>query len=317
MSKQNIANIKVQPMYVYISSDQKQKEQVTCVADVEGNLFGKYFVLHTTVGGNYAVYLDDTTIADANDYNDPVLPTAGWTAVRVAIAENDSATAIAGKIKTALDAITPAKWTITATGKVLTIEHAANGYAHPARDAVKTLGKTGFSFKALALGLAETSLGAIEGDIVLSGMEQTVKEVMTHATGETPQDEKTTGYSKPELAMTLMEFDQASIKRIMVMTGGQTMLPEIEDAKEVVGYGMTLLGGAKPTFKLRMHPVALDDADTSEDITFWKSAFSMESFTFSGTEFSTVPVTASIYPDSTKPKLIEFFGMGSMDWLTA
>ncbi|MEN0059513.1 MAG: hypothetical protein AAGB31_11810 [Bdellovibrio sp.] len=317
MSKQDVANIKIKPMYVYLSADSKQTEQVTCVADVEGSLFGNYFALHTPAGENHAVYLDDATVVDSEDYLLPVLPGSGWTATRVAIAEDDSATAIAGKIKTALLAVSGSPWTVVQSGKVLIITHATEGYAHPARDAIKTAKKTGFSFAVKAIGFAEISLGAIEGDIQLTGMEQNVKEVQTHATGETVQSEITTGYSKPELGFSLMEFDKAAIKRAMVMVGGQTMLPEIEDAEEVVGYGMTLMGGSKPTFKLRLHPVALDDADTSEDITFWKAAIGLESFTFSGTEFSTIPVTASIYPDSTKPKSIEFFSMGSTEWLSA
>lgn len=314
---QNIENIKIRPMRVYIGSNDKQKEVITCRADVSGDLFGKYFVIHTPAGENYAVYLDDETVVVPGSYLKPTLPTTGWTDVRVAIASGESATGVASAIKTALEAISGSKFTCVASGKTVTVTHSAAGYAHPCRDAVISAKKTQFAFKAVKLGMVETSIGAIEGDIEISGMEQTVKEIMTHATGETAQAEITTGYSKPEMKFNQFEFDKVAIKRALILSGGQTMLPEIEDAQEVVGYGTTGMAGQKPQYKMRLHPVDMDANDNSEDWTIWKAAFNLESFTFSGTEFSTIPLTASMYPDATKPKMIEFFAIGSTDWMTS
>lgn len=313
---QNVENVKINPMYVLVGSDEKQKQQILTRADLAGDLFGQYICIHDADGGNHLIYFDDVTEVIPANFLEPDFPSTGWTSHRVPIAENASSTAVATALKTAILAIT-GKFTATSFGKIVTYECSAKGYAHPGRDAIPTASRTGFAFRLLKVGFAEISIGAIDGDIEVSGLEQSLKEIMTHATGESAQGEIVTGYSKPEISFTQMEVDKSGLQRALVLAGGQTVLPEIEGAEVAMGYGPTAMGTQKPQFKVRLHPVANDAADRSEDLTIWKASFNLDGLKYSGTEFQTVPLKGSIYPDTTKIKTLQYFAMGDTSWMEA
>lgn len=309
MEAYNIEKIGIRKMNVFLSSDKKQKQLVICRADKAGSLFGKYFVAHDADGGNHAFYLDDVAVTDPENYQKPTLPSTGWTDHRVAIAQNASATQIAAALKTAFDAVT-GKFAATATGKNLIVELGKLGYAHPMRDALVDAKTTGFGFRVIDIGFSRISIGAIEGDIEISGMTQTEKDIQIHQEGETSLGKVISGYNNPEFKCNQYETDKESIKRALLMVGGQTILPEIEDADESVGYGPVSLGGQKPFLKVELVPVEADEADKSENWTIWKAQFNLESFTFARTEFATIPLTGTMFPDNTKPKAIQFYLIG-------
>ncbi|MBO9668517.1 MAG: hypothetical protein J7501_17095 [Bdellovibrio sp.] len=303
MEYQNVDNVKIQPMRVVLGDNVKQVQKLTCRADVAGDLAGKWFVVHTPTE-NYMVWFNSGT----DDAPEEVM---GWTLVEIVLVPGDSATALAGKIATALGALAT-KFTAVASGRNVTISCVAAGYAHPMRDAWVDTNKVGFACRVMVLGFTEVSAGAIKDTIEISGMTPKVKPITTHATGETEQGEVITGFDKPSLKFNFYEFDAEAIKRAMIISGGQTVLPEIEDAQVLMGHGTAAMGGSKTTVKVKLHPVDLDDADRSMDWTVWKAAFAVDSFKFSGTEFADIPVTASVYPDNKKPKPIQFFAIGDV-----
>lgn len=306
MEYQNVDNVVIQPMRVILGDNTMLVQKITCRADVAGDLTSKHFVLHTPTE-NHVFWFDDGVVTD------PTFPT-GWVVHPIVFADDDSATSIATKVAAVIAALT-GKFTATASGKVVTVTNTAAGYAHAGRDAYEEAKRCGFAFKITTLGFAEVSAGAIKDDIEISGMTSKSKEILTHATGETVQGEIITGYDKPTLKLNFYEFNKAAIKRALILAGGQTMLPELEDATEIIGYGQTSLGSAKPTIKVRLHKVDADDADMSEDWNIWKASVSVDSFKFSGTDFSEIPVSIAIYPDTTKPGLIQFFAIGDVTGL--
>lgn len=310
MEAYNIEKIDIRKMNVFLSNDQKQKMLIICRADKDGDIFGKYLVAHDASGGNHIFYLDDVENTDPLTYEKPNLPSSGWTDHRVPIAKDSSGTVIALALKTAFEGIVGNKFTASVSGKNLTVELGAVGYAHPIRDALKTADKTGFGFRVVNLGFDRVSIGAIEGDIEVSGMEQSVKEIQIHQEGETSLGERVTGYSNPQLTFNAYQTDKDGLKRVLLMVGGQTMLPEIEDAEEAIGYGPTAIGGAKPTFKVELIPTDAGEVEKKDNWTIWKAQFNLEKFTFSRTEFASIPLVAKIYPDKTKPVLLQFLIIG-------
>lgn len=299
----SVENVKIRPMNVLIGDDISQVQKITCVADVEGSLAGKYFIFHEPSGAGHYVWFDDGVADDPE-------PEGTWTAHPVVYVQEDSASVLAGKITAVLAALTT-KFTAVAAGKVITLTCVAKGYAQPARDAVGA-GACSFGFKISTLGFLKTSAGNINGDIEVSGFSVTKAEIKTHATGATVQGEIVTGYNKPTIKMSFYDFAKENIKRALILAGGQTITPEGEDAAELIGYGPTNVGGQSPRVKLTLHPCDLDDSDKSEDWTIWAGSFDLDSFKFSGENFSEIPVTVNIYPDTTKPKMLQFLAIGDV-----
>ena len=296
-----VENIKIQPMRVYIGDDTKQEQKITCAGDVASSLAGTYFLAHTPGGEKHAFWLDNGIIAD--------VVITGWTMHAVIYAPGDSATVLAGKIQAVADALTT-KFDATVSGKVITLTCVEAGYALPARDGADA---TGFAFAVSKLGFAKQEIGNLEGDIEISGFEVSKQEIKTHATGSTVQGEIITGYSKPTMKLNLYDTNKDAIKKAIVLMGGHSLIPEDAGASELIGYGPTSVGGASPTVRLTLHPVNADASEKDQDWNIWKASFNMDSFKFSGENFSSIPLTISIYPDETKPKLMQFFAIGDVE----
>nr|BFD58910.1 hypothetical protein CKG001_10170 [Bdellovibrio sp. CKG001] len=316
MSMYDVTKIKIQRMNVMVSSKVKQKQQITCKADVAGSSFGKYFVAHDADGGNHAFYLDDIAVVDEAQFLKPALPSEGWTEHRVAIASGASGTAIATAIKNAMNLVV-GKFVATSTGRFVEYELGALGYAHPGRDSMVAAKKTGFGFKVISLGFSRTSIGAIEGDIEIAGLEQATKAIQIHQEGETELAKVVTGYTNPTLTFNQFETAKESIERALLMVGGQGILPEFEDSESIVGYGPTLLGAQKPQFRVELVPAGpdVDETDKSGWWTIWKADFNLEKFMFGRTEFSTIPMTATMYPEKSLPPAVQFFAPGDVSKL--
>lgn len=297
-------NIKIKPMLMTIGSNTKQVQKISCVADVGGNLAAKYFLFHEPDGTGHYVWIDTGVTVDP-------APAGTWTAHKLTISSGDSGSVIAGKLNTLIGTLST-KFTATVSGKVVTMTCVANGYASPCRDPLDTTKATGFSFKIDTLGFAKVDAGYLDGDIEISGMKAKIKEILAHSEGETPLGEVITGYEKPVLKFSFKEFDAAAVERALVLAGGHTITPEGADAVKLKGWGPTNTGTQNPRVRITLHPVELDANDLSEDVTFWQASISPSSFKFSGTDFSTIPVEASIYPDKTKPKALQFFAIGDV-----
>lgn len=313
---QNIANIGIRRLTMSIGSAQKHKQTYSFPPDKAGDSFGKYFVVHDSTGGNHAFYFDDVSVVDEEDYLAPELPPTGWTPHRLPIAEGASSTAKATAFKTMLDTLST-KFTPAISGKVVTVEDKAAGFVIPGRDALVNAKKSGVATTILLQGYAKTAVGALSEEVSLGGMESNVKDVLTHATGETSQAKITTGFANPELTFNMLETDDASFQKAMIYIGGGVILPEFEDADLIVGWGTQSMGSAKPQFQISLHPAEAAESETKGDITIWKADFGVDSIAWNPTEFMTMPLKATLYPDTTKPPAMQFWAKGDMAWLAS
>lgn len=291
-----IQNIAVRPMNVTIGKDTMQIQTITCVADVSGSLSAKYFVFHDQAGAKRYAWFNTGSSTDP-------APAGSWTGHSVTITSGATASAVATALAGVLTAVTG--FDATASGSVVTLVATVAGYAQPARDI-----NSGFSFKVTTLGQIAKSAGCIKGDLEISGFEQSKIEITCHASGTTVKDERITGYSKPELAITLQETDKQSLQDILVMYGMPVFTPVGTDKEAVFGYGVANIGGSNPKVLINLHPVELDASDKSQDWNIWTAELGLDTFNFSGENLSEIPAKFSIYPDESKPKGIQFFMIG-------
>lgn len=295
-----IENVKINPMYVYLGVDTAQVQKITCVA---GTLLGgKYFLFHDAAGAKHYAWFNTGSSVDP-------APAGGWNGHEVAVLVGDSAAQVATKLAAILTAVTG--FDATATGSIVELVHTAMGYAQPARD-----GNTLFSFKVTTLGWTKVSAGCVQGDIEITGFEQQKVEVTCHASGTTVKNEIISGYTKPELSLTLQETDKETLKKIMVMYGMGTFTPVGADQVEVFGYGPANVGGSNPKIRISLEPVNPSGGmgDKSENLTIWKAELGLDTFNFSGENISVIPAKFSIYPDESKqPKSIQFYFVGDAE----
>ena len=292
-----LENVKINPHQVLMG---KNTAQVQTVKTAAGTLLGgKYFLLHSPTGKFYVWFNTGSSV-------DPA-PAGGWTGIEVDVLVGDSATQIATKLAAELLAATD--FNATSSGDVVTVTNVANGYAQPARDG-EGVGACVFAFKVTTVGALERVVGCIDGDLEISGFEQTKVEVRCHDTGATVQKEIISGYSNPQIALTLQELDKENLKKILVDAGMSSFTPVGADKQEVFGYGQANLGSSNPRVPVRLHPVSLDDANKSEDWNCWQCELGLDTLTLSGENVSTMPVTLKMFPDNSKPKTIQFFMIG-------
>lgn len=110
------------------------EQTVTTVEDLAKSLNSKYFLLYTTDGDTYYVWIDVD-----NSGVDPMIPDA--TGVEVDIAENDTAADVATAVAAAIDALD--EFSAAAVSDVVTITNAEAGGFDPAEDGAAP---TGFDF---------------------------------------------------------------------------------------------------------------------------------------------------------------------------
>lgn len=297
--------IQIKPMLMTIGTDVKQVQRITCVADIEGSLEGKYFFFHEPGGAGHYVWIDTGST---------VAPTIGgsWTDHKLTIVEGDTGAEIATKLATLISSLNT-KFTAVATGKYCDVTCVADGYASPFRAPIDPTKDPGFAYKVTTLGFVESDAGYLEGDIELSGIKVKSKEITAHSEGETPLGEIITGYEKPILKFAFKETDLGSLERALILAGGHTITPEGADASKLRGWGPSAMGTQLPRVRVKLHPVSLDTADKSEDVVFWQGSFSPDSLKWSGTDFQTFPVEVSIYPDKSKPRDIQYLAIGDVE----
>lgn len=294
----NKANIRIQPMQVLFGQNVAQVQTITCVADVAGASAGKYFLYHDAAKNKKYIWLKVGASVDP-------APAGGWTGTSVTVVSGDSASTIATNLATAM---TASGFTASASGGVVTLTHAAMGYAPPARDS--DISPTGFAFAVIVKGSIEKDVGYTQGEITITGLAKTKDVITAHQTGKTELGDIVTGYGKPELNLILQETDKASLQSYIIAAGGTTYFPEGVGKTETVGYGPEGVGAPTPVLRVRLHPVATGSADMSQDFVFWQAALSIDKFNFAGDKFSEVPCKMPIYPDFSKHGSAQYFIIG-------
>lgn len=294
-----VSNVKVEPMNVVWGTNVAQVSTVTCAADVADSLDGKYFFVYTANNATkYHVWFN-TSVGSATD---PA--PGGSTAVEVALTTGATASAVATAVASALDGL--AGFSATASSSVVTVTNAANGYSTAPHD-----GNSGFSFAVSTEGDTAADVGFLDGNIELS-VSDTFADVMSHQTGADMLTQIITG-KNVTMSFTLKETALSQLRKVVLASGGASITPAGAGTTEVFGLGQSKLFSARETKKLVMHPVVLGASDKSRDLTFWKVALNFESISYSGEELLTVPVTATVYPDTTKNARVNkvVFGDGS------
>lgn len=286
----------LKPQKVYLGKDTAQVQQIKCVVG-------------TSLGAKYMLFFDSAGVKRYAWFNtgasvDPA-PAGGWTGHEVAINSGDTASQVATKLAAVLTAVSG--FDATASGVYVTLTHTVVGYAEPARDGAAA---TGFAFKVTTLGQAKRSLGCLQGDIELAGLEKQMVAVTCHASGTTKQDDIVSGMGEVQVTLNLQETSKAEIEKILQDYGNDSYTPEGADKERIFGLGTGQVGKSVRKTRLEMHPVALEDADKSEDQTFWLCSVNLDTIGYSGENPTVVPVTVMIYPDSSKPKAIAYGMIG-------
>lgn len=296
-----VENIQMEPMDVYIGTDQAQVQKITCVADVASSLNNKYFFFYDSAGAKHYAWFN-VAAAGVN----PAI--AGYTANVVAISAGASASAVATALAAVLTAVT--NFDSTSSGNVVTLTATTNGYATLAHDAQASAGKTNFAFELTTVGDLYEKIGLLDGDIEVSGLSREPVDITAHQTGTSTIGQIFSGFGNPELAVVLKEVTTANIKKLVRYAGG-SYLP-VGGSNELVGSGS--LGQFKgPQYaKVVLHPVRLDTADKTADYCFWKCSVDLDSVSFSGENLLSLPATIRAFNDESKPKAISTWVRG--DW---
>jgi len=297
----NIANVKIQPMFVYLGKDTPQVQAITCVpTSSTSSLAGKYFLFQDAAGAKHYAWFDTGSSVDP-------APAGGWTGHAVSITNPMTAAAVATALAAILTNV--AGFDATASGNVVTLVATAPGFANPARDP-DDVNKSGFAFQLLTVGQIEREAGCIEGEIVVSGLKADTEDIKCQHTGTTVLGKLVKGYPPMEVDFTLNETDKESVKQAFIAAGHYPFLPIGAGQIDTFGFGPTLVGKQVPTIYMRLHPVALDASDRTQDWNFWKAQALLDKFTFSGEKISTIPLKFTVQPDTTKNKEIQFFLIG-------
>ncbi len=291
-----LSNIKVEPMVVTWGESVVQVETITCVADAADSLDGKYFFFYHTDGTKHYCWFNTS----GGGASDPAI--AGATAHAVAITTGDTAAAVAIAVEAVIEAITG--FDSTVSSNVITVTHAAAGYAMPPHD-----GNSGFSFAVVTEGDTSTDLGFVDGDIEIEATEDLV-DVTAHEHGTNVLSQIRTG-KQIAIAINLKETSVAQVMRLFRQGGGQ-YTPAGASGTAVAGWGTSkdfsqTMTQAK---KLTLHPKVLGASDKTRDYTFHLCYPVIESFSFSGENIHMFPVSFKVYPKLTLNDAVEYFSYG-------
>lgn len=283
---------------VSVKWGREECKKVTFVDDVAGSLTDEYFDLNVLdedqVETQYYVLMSGSTPA-----TDPA--PAGKTKITVTYADNDTATVIGGLYVAALAAINV---NVSQSGAEVIVEN-------------KDIGKItlevntnapSFTFEVLSAGLGGDLGKTAEGGTTLTTETQSV-ELKADQTGQIVLGEIYTG-STANLSMSLIEMTKARWETIVGSVTGDVFTPSA--GTRLVGQGTSRLyknlfdlGG-----KLVLHPIRLEKADKTEDITFWKSAPKPSSISYSGQDIQGMEVEFVAYNDESKPSEISLWSQG-------
>lgn len=280
----------------------RQKDTITTVADVAGNLGGTHFLiehvdLNKVITGYYVWF-------DTGSDTDPTV--SGRTGIEVTIASNDTANTVATKIKTALDAVTGAPFSTRVSGAAVTVEVNSIGAVTAPADA-----DSGFTFANVVTG-SMIDLGATTGGIGIAPETSTV-EIKADQTGEQTLDVVATGV-KMKISTNILELEIDQLQEILGNGVGDSFTPT--GGTKVVGQGdsknfKNLSASAR---ELVIRPI--NAADNSRNYHIWKAIPIPGEVNKSGTEVRSMPVEFECLLDLNKVSQVKLylFGDGNQDF---
>lgn len=299
-----VANIKIEPMELYLGTTQSQVQTITCVADVSSSLNNTYFVLHSTAGAKHYFWFNVSSGG-----SDPGTGFTGFTGHAVAISANSSASTVATALELVIEAVSD--FDSSASGAVITVTNTATGYAVPGYDAQTTAAKTGFAFALTTVGDTFENVGYLDGDIEVGGLTRSPVDITAHQTGATILGQILTGSGNPEISFNIKEVSAANYRKILRYSSGE-FYPIAANSTSGMGGGSKGLFGSPTTVRLVLHPVRLGIADKTNDYCFWKCTLDLDSVAFSGENILTLPVSAKAFEDTTKVDNVNVWMFG--DW---
>lgn len=299
-----VTNIKIEPMEVYIGTDQALIQTITCVADVASSLNNKYFMLYTAAGAKHGFWFNVATAG-----SDPLSGVTGVTSNAVAISEGASASAVATALEAVIEAVTG--FDSTVSGAVVTVTNSSSGYAPFGHDAQATASKTGFAFQVTQVGDSFENVGYLDGDISISALSRNPVDITAHQDGATILGQILTGAGNPELSFNLKEVTAANFRKILRYSNGE-FYPIAASATSGMGGGSAGQFKSPTMCKIVLHPVRLGIADKTNDFCFWKCVLDLDSISFSGENILTLPVNAKAFKDNTKQGAVDVWMFG--DW---
>lgn len=296
----NIANMRIEPCEVIWGEDRAHVSRIVVRGDsATDTLNNKYFfAFSANDAAKYHVWFNV-----ANTGVDPA--PAGSTGIEVDIAANANSFAVATALAAALQA--HAAFSAVAAENVVTVTNAADGYASGPYEGLET----GFSFTITEQGQTAVDVGAIEGDIELSGLGEDLEPITMHQEGTEILGHIRRGFTEVQVTVNFKETNKEQLKRLFAQ-GGASYRPVGAAATEVFGLGASkkFSNTVAQASKLVLHPKALPLTDRQRDLTFWKAYPMLDTITFSGETIMTVPVTFMIYPDLTKRAEVNRFVYG-------
>lgn len=283
------SNVKINP----INLTWEIEEQV-CI-DVKGivaaDLGAKYFNIYDASTTYYVWFNLDAGSVD---------PAPGGTGIEVAVATGDSESTILAALDTAIEGATGYTGRIEGTRLFIVLD-VTDVVATDAADV-----DSGIAIAIVNKG-GNIDLGILDGNVEPSFTEDLLP-VTGHQFGTSVLAQLRQG-NNAEVSVTLKESTTNLYKEVFG-AGGDTFTPGA--GTELFGWGDSKQGGNTlvNARRLRFHPVRLDAADRSEDLTFWLAYPNPDSIVFSGEEFNTMSVTFTTFLDLGKPKAIRRFAFG-------
>lgn len=294
MSCTSVANIRIEPVDVYWQIEEQECWDFTNAT--AAGFGGKYVTAYNAAGDGFYFWGDEN-----NTDVDPA-PGGGLTGVSVEYGAGATAAAIATAFAAAIGGTTG--FDATADGLIVTSVRTAVGSATDSTEgdagAFISLTKTQDG--------KDVYLGLLSGDVVVTTEEATL-ELVAHQTGTTVRADLRQGVNAT-VALTIQESDNGLRKSLYTGSAGGSFTPG--GGTEVFGWGSLKQGLSTITdaARLIMHPVALDAADKSRDLCFWKSYPLISTLTFSGENPETMEVEFKCYLDDHKPEGVNLFAFG-------
>lgn len=299
MSTDNkIENVVIEPVDAIFGS--QELASFTCVADIAGSLGGKYFKFSTPAGKFYVWY-------NTGASTDPA--PAGYTEVEVAIVSGDSATLVASKTATVINAAAAVnKFHAKATLAVLAVEASLVGEVLEA-PAVAT---SGFSVSVLIVGF-QLQLGYFESGEISVALAEELFDIKSHQTGSQLLGQLRTGVTAGPIKLSLIEAITSKLATILQKGIGESYTPAGGSAVTAVGAldgskqfeNVTADGG-----KLVLHPTknAIDNYD--DDLAFWLAYPKLSALTYDGESQKKIEVEFSVFLNQYKVNEASIFVLG-------
>ncbi|MDH3324065.1 MAG: hypothetical protein OEL89_00340 [Candidatus Peregrinibacteria bacterium] len=274
-----------------VSFGKRTKTLVTAVADVADSLDGTYFTVSTPTV-DYYVWFDGVAAADPAP--------ASKTGIAIAYTTGATAITLAGLIKTAMEAVN--FWVLDNGDGSFYIEPKKVGIAVGAVDV-----DCGFTFVSSAVGFGG-DLGRTSDGISVE-FSKSYFDLKANQSGEALLGQVKTGESV-SVSMNLIEMSKQRWADVVGNGAGDKVTPA--GGTEVVGGGTSkdYLNMFDYAGELELTPI--NTPDGSRNFVIWKALPDPSSYSFSGTDLSTMSVSFSGYIDESKDAKVSLYAFGDV-----